>query len=77
MLEEIDLTPTWGEVGNVIRSSIKMENWEGLKKADKEIARAFAMAAALTEVIHGLPDPIDKIVRETYAAELKKQGYPQ
>lgn len=77
MSEQIDLTPTWGEVGNVIRTAIKRESWDALQKADKEIARAFAMAAALTEVIHGLPDPIDKIVRETYAAELKKQGYPQ
>jgi hypothetical protein len=67
MAEEIDLTPTWGEVGNIVRMAVKHESWAALKNADKEIARAFAMAAALTAVVDGLPDPLDKIVNATRA----------
>jgi hypothetical protein len=74
-METIDLTPTWGEIGNLVNAWIASEEFGALKAYKGEIARAFATAQCLTAVLPTLTKEQHDIVAKTICEELKKQGY--
>jgi hypothetical protein len=76
-MKTIDLTPTWGEWGNVFwRFAISGER-EALKPLRHDMAKALAAAQAFKEIQHSLPDDLYAQVSATFHAEMAKQGFPQ
>jgi hypothetical protein len=71
--EVIDITPTWGEWGNVYRRFSE----SGERKACKALAQDFARACAGFQALQALdltPEQIqtvDRVMRE----EMRKQGF--
>lgn len=75
-MKEINLTPTWGEVGNVLWRMIESNEQQALKLIRSEFARAMAAAEALKVLMDTpLTEEQKKLVSETLETELKKQGY--
>lgn len=75
MTETIDVTPTWGEVGNVYRRLVESAETKAAKAMGPEIAKALAAAQALTAIQHTLTADQAERVRHVMAAELAKQGF--
>ena len=74
-MQTIDLTPTWGEVGSIVkRLIVKAEN-PGLNNLSTEIAQAFAMAEVFKQLHPTLTDEQLNIASRVIVAELTKQGY--
>ncbi|SON76129.1 conserved hypothetical protein [Xanthomonas citri pv. fuscans] len=71
----IDLTPTWGEVGNLIRRLIQGGETATVEQMDVDIARAFAAAQALQAIQKDLPDDLREIACAVVEAEMTKQGH--
>lgn len=71
----IDVTPTWGEIGNIYASFAHSGEIAALKPLHPELARAMAMAQALREILDGLTDEQHKTVSDTIKKELAKQGF--
>lgn len=71
----IDLTPTWGEVGNIIRRLIQGGQVAAIEQMDADIARAFAAAQALQAIQEELPDNLREIACSVVDAEMTKQGH--
>ncbi len=71
----IDLTPTWGEVGNILRRLIQGGEVAAIKHMDVDIARAFAAAQALQAIQKDLPADLNEIACSVIAAEMTKQGH--
>lgn len=61
-MKAIDLTPTWGEVGGIVKHLIVSEEGDALKHLLPDMARAFAMAEALKSVLDTLDDRQHDIV---------------
>lgn len=70
----IDLTPTWGEIGNVYTRLAASNEQKALEGMKSEVARAFAAAEALQQIQQHLPDDLREIACKVMAAELAKQG---
>jgi hypothetical protein len=75
MANSIDLTPTWGEWGNIYRSLAESGERHAVKHLASDLARALAAAQALQVVTGTLTDEQNRIVAQTMAAELSKQGH--
>lgn len=71
----IDLTPTWGEVGNIVRRLIQGGETKAIEKMDVDLARAFAAAQALQAIQKDLPDDLREKACAVINAEMTKQGY--
>lgn len=71
----IDLTPTWGEVGNIVKAMVQRRQWAALEQLMPDLARALACAQALTVVSRTLTDAQQAEVARILAAEVGKQGY--
>ena len=56
MPRTIDMTPTWGEIGLIFIRIAMSNEQKALKAGRPEIARAFAMAEALSNVWGELTD---------------------
>ncbi|CZZ74818.1 hypothetical protein [Enterobacter hormaechei] len=71
----IDITPTWGEVGNIIRRLIRAGELSAFEHMEVEMARAFAACQALQAIQKDLPDDLREIACAVTAAEMAKQGF--
>ena len=71
----IDITPTWGEWGNVYRRLAETGEAAAVRALRSDLARALAAAQALRTIRASLTDDQHRIVSATVAAELTKQGY--
>jgi hypothetical protein len=70
----IDLTPTWGEIGNIYTRLAASNEQAALSQMHSEAARAFAAAEALQQIQAQLPDELREIACSVMAVELAKQG---
>ena len=76
MSKTINLTPTWGEWGNIYRSLAERSNQgQALKHLAPDLARALASCQALNAIGKTLTDEQQAIVSRVIAEELTKQGY--
>lgn len=75
MTNTIDMTPTWGEIGNVYRRLVESRETKAAKAMAPEIAKALAAAQALTAIEHTLTADQAAQVRHVMVAELAKQGF--
>lgn len=71
----IDVTPSWGEVGNLFCSLAFGGEIKAAEAMKSEAAKAFALAEALTKVHNSLSDEQKTLIAQVVAVELKKQGY--
>lgn len=71
----IDMTPTWGEIGNLFMRLALSNEVRAIEAMKSEVARAMASAQALIAIQKTLTDDQQAIVAKTIAAELAKQGY--
>lgn len=71
----IDLTPTWGEIGNIVRRLIQGGETPALEKMGVDLARAFAATQALQAIQNELPDDLREKACAVIEAEMTKQGY--
>ncbi len=70
----IDLTPTWGEFGNIYTRLAESKEVKAIKGMRCEVARAMAAAQALNAITGTLSEEQSAIVAKTMKEELAKQG---
>lgn len=73
--QTIDLTPTWGEFGNIYARLAESGERKAVRAMRSDMARAMASAAALNAIRDTLTDEQQGIVSRALCAELSKQGY--
>ena len=71
----IDMTPSWGEVGLLVKRLAFSAEEQALRHIWPEAAKAFAYAQALSNLMEGLSEVQRAIVAKTMYDELVKQGY--
>ena len=74
-MQTIDLTPAWGEIGNLYVRLAESGEVKALAGMRREAAKAFAAAQALLAVQKDLPADLAERVRDVIRAEMTKQGY--
>ena len=74
-MKTIDLTPTWGNIGNIIWHLATSNEQRALKNSRSEHARAFAMAEAFAKLLPDLTEDQKDKASRILCAELKKQGF--
>lgn len=72
---KIDITPTWGEIGNIARRFALSNEVNAFKHLEPDIAKAFAMAEAMNQIMKSLSDEQIETVSRILVAELAKQGF--
>lgn len=72
----IDLTPTWGEWGNVYAQLAESGETKAVKRLHTDFARAMAACQAFNELQNTLSPEQLAIATATMNAELVKQGVP-
>jgi hypothetical protein len=75
--ETIDLTPTWGELGNTLWRFVVSGETDALKTQHHDYARAFAAAQAFQEIQYTLDDEQMERATAVFHAEMEKQGFPR
>lgn len=65
MSTTIDITPTWGEFGNIAIRLAMTKETKALKSLLPDIARAFASAEALKQITKTLTADQQKLVSNT------------
>lgn len=70
---QIDLTPTWGEMGFLFMRMALTGQTAVLRKLQPELAKAMAAAEALKTITPSLTDEQNAVVRTVMAAEIAKQ----
>lgn len=73
-MQEIDMTPTWSEVGTLFFQLALSREVKALQAGKSEFLRGFAMATALNEILPDITDAQRAKVHETIARELAKHG---
>ena len=73
-METIDMTPTWGEVGNMLWMLAITGQTERLEIVKEDFAKVFAM----TQAVKNLDMTSEQVaaVKATMAVEMAKQGFP-
>ncbi|OIQ72192.1 hypothetical protein GALL_461880 [mine drainage metagenome] len=74
-VETIDLTPSWGEWGNLYRRFAESGEAKAIKMLRPDFAKAMASAEAFKAIQKTLSDEQQKIVADVLARELGKQGH--
>ena len=74
-MKEIDLTPTWGEVGNIIWRFAVSNEQAALSHIHNEFARAFAMAEVFSKLYTSLTEEQKNQASKILCEELIKQGF--
>ena len=74
-MQTIDLTPTWGEVGNIIWRFATSNEQAALKHSHNEFARAFALAEAFSRIYATLTEDQKDQASKIVCEELAKQGF--
>jgi len=75
MPETIDLTPTWGEWGNVFYPHVSFTERLYQKNLRLDLARALAAAQAFSAVQASLDKKQAVIANTVLRAEMEKQGF--
>jgi hypothetical protein len=71
----IDLTPTWGEWGNIYRRLAESGERNAVRGLAADFAKAMAACAALQAIRGTLTDDQHAVVARTMVDELTKQGF--
>ena len=71
----IDMTPSWGELGLLVKRLAFSAEDKALRHIWPEVAKAFASAQALSNLMQGLSEEQRAIVAKAMYDELVKQGY--
>lgn len=71
----IDMTPTWGEWGNIYRRFAESGECEAVRQLRADHARMCAAAQALRNVMDTFDGAQMAITSQTMADELAKAGY--
>ena len=74
-LTAIDITPTWGEFGNIYRRFAETGETKAVRELRSELSKAMAAAQALNAIRATLTDAQAETVSKAVTAELAKQGY--
>lgn len=74
-MKETDLTPTWGEVGNIIWRFAVSNEQAALSHIHNEFARAFAMAEAFAKIHTSLTEEQKNQASKILCEELIKQWF--
>lgn len=74
-MRTIDLTPTWGEVGNIVWRIAVSNEQAALGRMHSELARAFAMAEVFAKLYDSLTDAQKDQASKIICEELIKQGF--
>lgn len=70
----IDLTPTWGEVGNIFYRLAATGEIKAVEKMKTEFARAFAGCEAYKQLVATLTPEQKALAQRVYIEEMHKQG---
>lgn len=71
----IDLTPTWGEIGNLYARLAVSNEQKAMEAMRSEVARAFAAAEALQQIQKLLPADLRETAFKVIEVEMTKQGF--
>lgn len=71
----IDMTPTWGEWGNIYRRFAECGETLAVKHLAEDFARAMASCEALKAIVPMLTEEQKEVVARTLTAEITKQGF--
>ena len=74
-MRAIDLTPTWGEVGNIIWRFAVSNEQAALSHIHNEFARAFAMAEVFSKLYKSFTEEQKDQASKILCEELIKQGF--
>ena len=74
-MQKIDVTPTWGEWGNVFFTIATAGNPETIRPLRRDLAYALAAAEALKAIVRTLNDEQRNIMDATVRVEMQKQGF--
>jgi hypothetical protein len=74
-MKTINLTPTWGEWGNVLYCLAISSAEKSLKNLRPDMAKAFAAAEAYRKIQHKLPEDLAAEADAVFRAEMAKQGF--
>lgn len=74
-MKTIDLTPTWGEWGNIYARLAESGERNAVKALRQDLARAMASCQALQAIKATLNDAQLAVVAKTLTEELTKQGF--
>lgn len=73
-LMTIDLTPTWGEVGNIYVRFAESGERNAARAMRADVAKAFAFAEAFKAMLPKLSPELRETAQTIVATELRKQG---
>ena len=73
--DTIDLTPTWGEVGNMYVRLAESGEVAAIRRMRSEAAKAFAAAQAFTAIQATLSEEQRAIASGVLTTELSQMGY--
>ena len=71
----VNIAPSWGEVGSIVRRLAMSGEQHALLNIWPEAAKAFAAAEALQQVLPLLNDDQKAVVAKSLTQALGKQGY--
>jgi len=74
-MRTVDLTPTWGNVGNIIWRFATSNEQRALKHSHSEFALAFAMAEVFAKIHTSLTEEQKDKASKILCEELVKQGF--
>lgn len=72
---QVNIAPSWGDVGNIIQRLAVSGERQALQKLWPQAAEAFAAAEALNQVMPLLNEEQKSVVAKTMVVALKEQGY--
>ncbi|RBB38899.1 hypothetical protein DPV79_16095 [Burkholderia reimsis] len=75
MAKSIDMTPTWGEVGNIYTRCAESGETKAVRGMRSEVAKAFAAAEAFSAIRNTLTEEQRAIASRVLTEELTKQGF--
>lgn len=73
-LMTIDVTPTWGEVGNIYARLAETGERNAARAMHADLAKAFAFAEAFKVILPQLPAELREAAKDIVRIELRKQG---
>lgn len=75
-IDQVDLTPSWGEVGRIVHRLAMSGERRALEAIWPDVQRAFASAQALNALMPGLSDEQLALASTVMVAELDRQQRP-
>ena len=75
MSATVDLTPTWGEWGNIYRRFAESGETKAIRHLSEDFARAMASTEAVNKLLRTFTDEQRIIYEKTMVEEMRKQGF--